>query len=365
MTSSRRSSAEPMSLSGIEIRSGSMKRSQRGAGRDHVAPQVDGPEVEREVAALGDGQRFAARQRQLGKDARHLLRRLDVELLGREPEAARVAERCARLDAEERLVGAPVAGLEIVRAVGPDDRRADRLGDRQGVGGDLRLRLEAVGLDFHEVVVAADDLLVPTRDLRRLPHLPLDQEARDLGVETPREDDEPVGVLREELTVHPGLVVEALEVGLRDQLDEISVAGAVPRQDRQVVRALVAAVLGAALLPAPGGDVELAAEDRLDASLLRREIEVDRPEEVAVVRQRDRGQAQILRLLDELLELRGAVEEAVLGVDVEVNELAVLHREPAHSHSMVDGGFEEMSKTTRFTPWTSLLRRLLMRPSRS
>src|SRR2546422_5412096 len=32
----------------------------------------------------------------------HLLRRLDVELLGREPEAARVAERCARLDAEER-----------------------------------------------------------------------------------------------------------------------------------------------------------------------------------------------------------------------------------------------------------------------
>src|SRR5439155_1174937 len=84
------------------------------------------------------------------------------------------------------------------------------------------LRLEAVGLDFHEVVVAADDVLVPTRDLRRLPHLPLDQEARDLGVETPREDDEPVGVLGEELTVHPGLVVEALEVGLRDQLDEMS-----------------------------------------------------------------------------------------------------------------------------------------------
>src|SRR5207247_10721038 len=138
-----------------------------------------------------------------------------------------------------------------------------------------------------------------------------------------------------------------------------------PGQDRQVVRALLAAFLGAPPLPAPGGDVERAAEGRLEAGLLSREIEVDRPEEVAVVRQRDRGQAQILRLLDELLELRGAVEEAVLGVDVEVNELAVLHRGPAHSHSMVDGGFEEMSKTTRFTPFTSLMMRLLMRPSRS
>ena len=84
-----------------------------------------------------------------------------------------------------------------------------------------------------------------------------------------------------------------------------------------------------------------------------------------MVRQRDRGEAELLRLLNELLELRRSVEEAVLGMDVEVDELAMLHRGPAHSHSMVDGGFDEISKTTRLTPFTSLMMRFEMRPSRS
>src|SRR6266852_6730896 len=37
----------------------------------------------------------------------------------------------------------------------------------------------------------------------------------------------------------------------------------------------------------------------------------------------------------------------------------------AHSHSMVPGGFDVMSNTTRFTPFTSLTMRLLMRASTS
>src|SRR5262249_61742142 len=36
-----------------------------------------------------------------------------------------------------------------------------------------------------------------------------------------------------------------------------------------------------------------------------------------------------------------------------------------HSHSIVAGGFDEMSYTTRFTPWTSLVMRLEMRASSS
>src|SRR5437868_4102284 len=37
----------------------------------------------------------------------------------------------------------------------------------------------------------------------------------------------------------------------------------------------------------------------------------------------------------------------------------------AHSHSIVAGGFEEISYTTRFTPFTSLMIRVEMRASRS
>ena len=52
------------------------------------------------------------------------------------------------------------------------------------------------------------------------------------------------------------------------------------------------------------------------------EVEIDRAEEVAVVGERDGREPELLGLLDELLELGGAVEQAVLGVDVQMDELA-------------------------------------------
>ena len=76
------------------------------------------------------------------------------------------------------------------------------------------------------------------------------------------------------------------------------------------------------------------------------------------------GKAEVLGALDELLEPGRAIEQAVLGVDVEVDEIGGLFTR-SHSHSMVLGGFEEMSKTTRFTPCTSLMMREEILPSRS
>jgi hypothetical protein len=42
-------------------------------------------------------------------------------------------------------------------------------------------------------------------------------------------------VLREQLLVHPGAVVEALEVRRRHELQEVPVAGLVPCEQRQMV----------------------------------------------------------------------------------------------------------------------------------
>ena len=222
-------------------------------------------------------------------------------------------------------MGAGVAGLEVVRVVGAGDGRADGPGDRQRLAGDLDLLGQTVGLDLHEVVVLAEDFLVPPGGLPRPRGVARAERARDLGVETAREHEQAGRVLGEQLLVHARLVVETLQVGLGDELDQVPVASEIAHQHGQVVGALVATVLGAALGPPAGGDVELAAHDGLDPGLLGGQVEIDGAEEVAVVGERDRRELQALGLGHELLELGGAVEEAVLRVDVEVDEVGVLH----------------------------------------
>ena len=279
-------------------------------------------EVEREIALLRHPERVRAGLRDLREDDRHLLRGFHVELLGGELPAVGIVQRGAGLDAQEGLVRARVTGLEIMRVVRPCHRRADRLRDPQRLRRDLDLLGEAVRLDFHEVVVLAEGLLVPSRGLARPFRLPRTDQARHLAVETAREHHEAIRVLGEQFPIDARLVIEPFEVRLRHQLDQVLVARVIADEDGQMVGALVAAVLRAAFLAVARRDVELAAEDRLDLGLFRREVEIDAPEEVAVVGERERLEAEVLRLLDELLELRGAVEQAVLGVDVQVNEIS-------------------------------------------
>ena len=85
----------------------------------------------------------------------------------------------------------------------------------------------------------------------------------------------------------------------------------------------------------PAGDVGLDADDRLDALRPGRLVEGDRAVEGAVVGDRHRIHAQLGRRVDQLGDPAEAVEQAELGVDVEVRE--VVGREGRHGRSMVVG----------------------------
>ena len=65
-------------------------------------------------------------------------------------------------------------------------------------------------------------------------------------------------------------------------------------------------------------EVDLAADDRLDPGLARGLVELDRAVHHAVVGEPERGLPERGGALDEAVDLRGAVEQRVLGVDVEV-----------------------------------------------
>ena len=65
-------------------------------------------------------------------------------------------------------------------------------------------------------------------------------------------------------------------------------------------------------------EVDLAADDRLDPRLPRGLVELDRAVHHAVVGEPERGLPERGRALHEAVDLRGPVEQRVLGVDVQV-----------------------------------------------
>ena len=128
----------------------------------------------------------------------------------------------------------------------------------------------------------------------------------------------PLAVLREELLVDAGPVVEALGVAGGDELDQVLVALVGLRQQHQVVRfGLRTALLETASLR----DIDLTAENRLQPAFACVVVEHDRGKQVAVLGHGERRHLQLHRFVEELVNAAGAVEERELGMKMQMNEL--------------------------------------------
>ena len=133
-------------------------------------------------------------------------------------------------------------------------------------------------------------------------------------------------VLLEQRVVDSWLVVEAVDVGLRNEPHEVVVARQVLRMETEMETRLVLDALMVVVVD----DIRLAAEDRLD---LRQPLEillgvaagvVERLqcEEVSVVRDRERRHAPPARPLDKRIDLALPVQKGVGGVEVKMDEIA-------------------------------------------
>ena len=75
------------------------------------------------------------------------------------------------------------------------------------------------------------------------------------------------------------------------------------------------------LQPRAGGYVEFATDQRLEVGGFGGIKKLDGAEHVAVVGQRDGGLAQLGRAFHQPVDFAGSVQQAVVGVDVEVDEI--------------------------------------------
>src|ERR1017187_10227558 len=107
------------------------------------------------------------------------------------------------------------------------------------------------------------------------------------------------------------------------KLDEIFVAGRVLRQQTEMMINIASAAAGFLVPPAARRDINLATDDGLDALLARGLVKINDPVHRAVVGDGQRGEFQFMRLLDELVHAAGAIEQRILGVQMEMNKVRV------------------------------------------
>ena len=276
--------------------------------RDELAAELD-----RHVAALGDLQGGRDRLRELGERLRHLLRALEVELVGVEGHL-RLRERRLRLHAQQRGVVVVVLAAQVVHVGGRDERPAHLPGELDDRLVDLLLLGDPVALDLEVDVLGTEDVdeVVQVRAGLREPAVD-DAAARTRG-EAARQRDDAVAVALQQLHVDARLAaVEALEEAGAGQLRQVLEADVVAREEREVV-ALDLALADRAVVDV----VRLEAQDRLHAVLLAGLEQLHGAVHDAVVGQAE-GRLPVLgRTGGELLDLARAVEQRVLGVNVEV-----------------------------------------------
>ncbi len=291
------------------------------AVRRREVREQDPAELHRDRAALGELERAGERLGIVREVRGHLRRRLEEELVGVEAPAVRVRERVARLDAEERLVGLGVLVVQVVDVAGRHERQAGPLRDLGELRVDLGLDLETGVLDLDVRRVRSEDLAEPPELHLRFGRVAVLERLADPPREAAGERDEAGRVRAQELPVDARLVVVALEIAERRELDQVRIALVGLGQEGQV---RVALPLRAAVV----GDVDLAADDRLDAVLSGLPVELDRARERPVVGDRDGRHLELGRARREVRNPACAVEDRVLGVDVEVDERRLGHGQP-------------------------------------
>src|SRR5262249_6683540 len=126
--------------------------------RDRERREQDPPELELDGAALRDLERPGHGVLEPWEVLRHLLWRLEEELVRVEAPVLGVLERVARLDAEQRLVRVRILRVEVVHVAGRDERQPGFLGERDQLRVHTLLLGDTGVLDLDIGRVAPEDL---------------------------------------------------------------------------------------------------------------------------------------------------------------------------------------------------------------
>src|SRR5690606_15664998 len=135
--------------------------------------------------------------------------------------------------------------------------------------------------------------------------------------------------LRELFKSRQRLVVYAAMVRIGHKLQQVLITGQVLRQEPEVENRLPLVGTPVFLEARSFGEVEFASDQRLDAPGLRLVVELDRAIEIPMVGQRHGAHPELGRALDQAVDAAAAIQQAVVRMDMKVNEVFIGSRQAA------------------------------------
>ena len=229
-------------------------------------------------------------------------------------------------------MGFCLSRVRVVAIIGGQERSTDLARDRQQVGKHPALCFDLVIHHLDEEVLLAEDVLIHggrldggfevalaagvaffVRGIRR-------KKLRNVPAEAPRRRDDPLGVRLEQFSVHPRLVVEALQVGTTRELEQVLIPDLRNCQKSDVVPEVLPP--RRPIEPRTGSQVTLHADHRSDAGLRGLLIELDRPVEHTVIGEPHSRLIVGNRRRDDVAHTGRPVEHRVFGMKMQVGEPA-------------------------------------------
>ncbi len=269
------------------------------------------------LTTLRDLQGILQGLRDLSELADHLLWSEEVVVLALERAGIFPGELLAPLDVDEHPVGVAVLSAHVVHISGGHHRKPQLPGELELLLHELPVLGEAVILKL-DVEAVFEDLGKLSRGFPCAPFVSRRKLLLDLARITSGKGDQTLRKPLQELVIHPGLVVKALEMCPVDQLHQVLPTSEVLSQRHEVVEPLpwVSFPLGTG----SRSDVKLTPQNRFYPRFPRLLVELHRPGEDPVVGEGQGGHPKLRRPGHQLPHPAHGVEERVLGVDVQVYE---------------------------------------------
>ena len=291
-----------------------------------------------------------------GEQVIHFIGAFYIEFLGLKLHAVHIVDGFAGLDAQQNALHLGVLAGDVVGVVGGNHgdaclpRKADKLRQNGSVF------FQAVVLQLNIIVALAEQIVIVKSNLLGALIVPCQNRLRDLTGKAGGKADQAFVVLLQQVMVNARLGIKALQETGGYHFDQVFIPGFIFAEQDQVVVAVNAVDL---IKAGAGGNIHLTANDRLDACGFGCIIKGNTAVHNTVVGNGNGGLAQLFDIVKQAVNTAGAIQQAVLSMQVQVGELSLrlVWRGFWHNVSLCCCGKMRKSRSSYAAALRGLLRR--------